>query len=513
MKKLVILDLTKDYSLSVSDAEVFQLSFGKIRLKNCKIVKRNFFSNKNFKIFINDINNLLFNFYKYLNIKNNYDLSCIEVFNQRNDKTQIFNKIYFLNEILKYYKIKKFNKIEIITDDYTFINSYKSIKIKNIKILDISKKKKNTYRVYFLNTLFFHIKALLVILLAKIYTKKQFKYKRIKEGCLSIFPLFYKNNKHKFYDKKKLLNFNFQLTDETHLGNSLSKNFKTLLKIRKIDYTLSVESFIKIPSFLLNFFQSLKKYKLIKKTNNYNFQIKNIEYSEPFRKLFFNSLLNLNKMNIYQSAFNVITDQYKLKKFHLYLFEYNFGYYLNNLIRKNSSKTVIIGYQHGIYSERLMWQNFSKKVNLNKYFPNYIVCKYVFSLNAYRNNFKNIAIKLSDTNKKIIKIKPKKIIENNYNVFTGLHDGYKIINELRNFNDSKIFRIFLHPKMKYKKFINITKNLKINSKKFKVKNGILLSSTSTLPYQLYLKKKYNIIVPRNIIPLNPNSLDSRIFKI
>jgi len=67
----------------------------------------------------------------------------------------------------------------------------------------------------------------------------------------------------------------------------------------------------------------------------------------------------------------------KINQFHYYLFEYNFGYYLCNLIKKNSPKTIISGYQHGIYSERLMWQNLSKKVNFENFFPNKINCKYI----------------------------------------------------------------------------------------------------------------------------------------
>jgi len=512
LKKLVILDLSKDYDLLIKDSQVFQLSFGKTEFKNCESIKKNFFSNKKFKIFVKDINSLLFNFHKYLN-KNNLDLTCLEIFNQRNDKTQIFNKIFFFNEILKYYKVNNFQEIEIITDDYTFLNSYKSIKVKNLKILDISKKQKKTFKTYFFSTLFFHIKSLLVILFAKIFIRKNLKYTKIEEGCLSIFPLFYKKKKHKFYKKKKILNFNFQLTDETHLGNSLFKNFKTLIKIRQMDYTLSVESFIKIPNFLLNFFQSLNRYELITKANKYKFKVKDIDCSDQFRGLFFNSLLNLNKLNIYQNAFNEIAKNYNLKKFHLYLFEYNFGYYLINLVRKNFLKTVIIGYQHGLYSERVMWQNLSNKINLKKYFPDFIVCKYAFSLNAYTNNFKHIAIKLLNSNKKIFRTKQKNNNGSKYNVYLGLHDNYHIMNELRNLDSKKIFKIFFHPKLKYKTLLNLKKNIKIGAQKFKKNHTTLLSSTSTMPYQFCSKKNYYIILPNNIIPLNPSSLDKKIIKI
>ena len=513
MKKIVILDLSKDIDLLVKDSEIFQISFGVTKLKKCKIIKKNFFSENNFKVFTKEINNLLFNFYKYLKInKSDQDYVCLEIFNQRNDKTQIYNKIYYLNQILKYIKRRDFQEIEIITDDCAFLNTYRSIKNKKIKITDLSIKTKFSYNKYFLKTLFFHIKALLVVCFAKLTNKNKFQNKIINDGCLSIFPLFYNKNKHKFYNNN-YLNFNFQLTDETHLGNSLFKNLKTVLNINKLNNTLSVESFVKIQNILLNFFQSLYRHKLIEKTNLYNFKIDTIDYSDQFRNLFFGSLLNLNKLNIYQSAFDKIFKKLTIKKFHLYLFEYNFGYYLSNLIRKKSPKTLIIGYQHGIYSERLMWQNFSKKINLDNHFPDLIICKYYFSLNAYKKNFKNIPIKLLFKEKVIAKYKKEFIRDSKYNVYLGLHDCYNIINELRNLNSEKKYILILHPKMKYRSILNISRNSKFKFNNFKSDQTILLSSTSTMPYQLYSKKKFNIIVPKNIVPLNPKSLDYKIFKI
>ena len=513
MKKIVILDLSKDIDLLVKDSEVFQLSSGITKLERCKIVRKKFYSEKNFQIFTKEINNLFINFYKNLKVgKSNQSYLCLEIFNQRNDKTQIYNKIYYLNQVLKYIKFRDFQKIEIVTDDSTFLNSYKSIKSKRIKIIDISTKTEFTYRKYFSKTLFFHIKALLVVSLAKLINKQKFQNKKKLEGCLSIFPLFYKENKHKFYNNN-FLNFNFQLTDETHLGNSLFKNLKTIFNINKINNTLSVESFVRIRNILFNFFQSLKGYKLIRKTNLYNFEINTINYSDQFRSLFFNSLLNLNKLNIYQSAFDQIFDRYTIKKFHLYLFEYNFGYFLSHMIKKKSPKTILIGYQHGIYSERLMWQNFSKKINLSNYYPDLIICKYFFSFDAYKNNFKNIPIKLLDKKKVIKELKKETIKVSQYNVYLGLHDCYNIINELRNLGNVIKFKLILHPKMKYKNILNIGKNFKFNFNSLKKKQATLVSSTSTMPYQLYSKEKYNIVAPKNIIPLNPKSLDHKILKI
>ena len=64
-----------------------------------------------------------------------------------------------------------------------------------------------------------------------------------------------------------------------------------------------------------------------------------------------------------------------------------------------------------------------------------------------------------------------------------------------------------------KKKLNIKNNIKFNYEKSTFKNKKkLLSSTSTMPYQLYSKEKFNIIVPKNIIPLNPKIFDKLIFK-
>ena len=92
---------------------------------------------------------------------------------------------------------------------------------------------------------------------------------------------------------------------------------------------------------------------------------------------------------------------------------------LCNLIKKNSPKTIISGYQHGIYSERLMWQNLSKKVNFENFFPNKINCKYRFSLEAYKKNFKKIKIYYKKSNNFSYKPKKNKSTSNQFIVYLG----------------------------------------------------------------------------------------------
>ena len=513
MKKIVILDLSKDIDLKIENSLIFEISYGSANLKNCKKINKNFFSDKKYKLYKKNINNLLVNFYKHINNNNfNNDISILELFNQRNDKNQLFNKIFNLIEILKFVRHKKINFIEIITDDLTFLNTYKSLKIKNLKVTNIKKEKiSKTFSNYFFKTIIFFVKTFIIVVLSKLFKNRNFNINKLNEGCLSIFPLFYKKRKHFFY-KKNLININFQITDETHLGNTLSDNIKSLFEVKRLNNTVSAESFIDISDISINFFSSLNNYRLIKIANKYSFKINNIDFSDQFRNLFFNSLLNYNKLKIYRHSLKKIFDYYNIKKFHFYLFEYNFGYYLSKLIREISPKTVLVGYQHGIYSERLMWQNFSEKINLKDYFPNEIVCKFSYSLEAYKKNFKNLKVYLDKNTKKEKKIKKIKFIKNQYNVYLGLHDCYNMINELRNFKKDKKFILNFHPKMKYENKLDLNQNIKIRKFKLSEKRKKILSSTSTIPYQLYPFEKFHIIVPKNIIPLNPKVFDKFIIK-
>ena len=90
----------------------------------------------------------MFDFYKHLKSKKfQKDLLLLELFNSRNDKNQMYNKLFYLLEIINYVKKNKIRNLEIITDDYSFYNTYKSIKLSKINITYL--KKKRIYRVYF----------------------------------------------------------------------------------------------------------------------------------------------------------------------------------------------------------------------------------------------------------------------------------------------------------------------------------------------------------------------------
>ena len=330
------------------------------------------------------------------------------------------------------------------------------------------------------------------------------------ESCLSIYPIFFKNKKNLFY-KKDYLNLNFQITDETHLNNSLFKNLRSISKIKSLKNTIQVETYITILDLIKNYIDSLRRYKFIKNVNDYNFNYDGLNVKDQFYYLFYKSFLNNNKIKIYNQALKKIVNKYKIKSFHYYLFEYSFGFYINNFFKKNFPEVELIGYQHGIYSERLMWQDFLKKIRHKKFFPDKIVCKYFQSLKSYKRNFKNI--KILFTKSKNIYNNMTNLKTNKYNVFLGLHDCYNSINGLRNLGGEKQYILNFHPKLRYDKKIKLPYNMKINFQNKKNKNLFkILSSTSTIPYQLFPNEKFFIFAPRNIIPLNPKAFDNFFLK-
>ena len=165
MKKFVIIDLSKDVDLTVNNAQIFQLSCGITKLKNSTLLNKKFFSEKKFKKFREKVNTLLFNFYNYLKTdKSKNDLLPLELFNSRNDKNQIYNKLFYLLEIIDYVKKKKIKNLEIITDDYSFYDTYKSIKLANVNIICLNKdRNSSSLFFYFKKTLFFHLKTFIFV--------------------------------------------------------------------------------------------------------------------------------------------------------------------------------------------------------------------------------------------------------------------------------------------------------------------------------------------------------------
>ena len=183
------------------------------------------------------------------------------------------------------------------------------------------------------------------------------------------------------------------------------------------------------------------------------------------------------------------------------MFEYCLGFYLIRLIKTNYKKIKIIGYQHGIFSDNLMWFDVVSKLNIKKYYlVNEIVAFNEICKKNYMEKFQN--------NKILYKIKPKKFSEivnfyknmknkiTKYLVFPGTHDikdfyyGAKKYLSLSETDVKFYFKI--HPKTKFffKSNSNIKLVKKFNKNKF---NNVIISPTSTLVYDFYFKKFYFLI--------------------
>ena len=61
------------------------------------------------------------------------------------------------------------------------------------------------------------------------------------------------------------------------------------------------------------------------------------------------------------------------------MFEYNFGFYLNQLVKKTNKDILRIGYQHGIFSSNLLWIELLKELKSKKYFQtkSFILVKFL----------------------------------------------------------------------------------------------------------------------------------------
>ena len=164
----------------------------------------------------------------------------------------------------------------------------------------------------------------------------------------------------------------------------------------------------------------------------------------------------------------------------------------------------IAGYQHGIFSDKLLWFELitknSKKLN---YLPHEIISTNKYSENDYKKIIKEKKIKYKISNKQT-SILSRDYIESNKQqykdhtlVLPGTHDAKQIYHQLKNYLDinkknKKIFFFKFHPKysvtQKSLKQLRVIKS--IQNKKFKT---VLNSSTSTLIYDFVkLKKKFMV---------------------
>ena len=136
VKKLLIIDLENNHSLKKNNYDVIHLSVGSVILEKCKIVKFSQVKNENHKSFkkkfYSTLEKYLFN--KDNKIDSNFLLET-EICNIRNDKNDLFDKIYCINSLKKI--IKNYDFVEVLFDNKNLTKTFNSLdksKI-NLKLL------------------------------------------------------------------------------------------------------------------------------------------------------------------------------------------------------------------------------------------------------------------------------------------------------------------------------------------------------------------------------------------
>ena len=487
-KKLVIVDLKSDLRIIYNDVIYIYLNNGKIEFKNSK---RLFFNSLRKKLYLklkkNFINKLIDKVNKSEKIINFFPE--FDFFNLRNDRDNNFDlvvNLLLLNQFKKKLKIKD----TVIITDNDLTRSFFSKNKKN-KVLYKGKNPNFDLGFYNLKILKFYLKSFFVVILSKLLKNNS---RVSEEACITHYPIFFKGNEEKFYYKKNSIKFNFLLGDETQLNLSFYDVFKILYKNRSKNI-INIESQISIFDIIKSYFKTLNNLRLMRKID-YDLILENYNFKKFYKKKIYSSFVNRSKLSIYNNAIKQTLELYNIKKVNLYLFEYNFGFYLIRKIKENFKNIKIVGFQHGVFYKNLLWLEVVSKINSSKnYHPHTI---YAFTNNIIKDyktfygnkNLKYILRekKLSDVSKKI-----KYNKSNNILILTGTHDVKDIVKAIlhkKKNNTNKQFNYFFkfHPKKK----IILAKDVQIKSieKLDKIKFGkVVISPTSTIIYDMIKLKK------------------------
>ena len=175
-KKLVILDLNKDIDLKIDESDIIQTSAGRAKIGDSNLINPNFYNKERFEIFKKKLFKKLSKNLQFVK-KNlsNYDPHELEIFNLRNDKYKIYDKIFIFSELTKYLSKRKnqYQTIELISDNNNYFKFYKSLKIKNLKISFFKHNEHRIGKIYFIQkSINFYLKTFILIIFSKILIKK-----------------------------------------------------------------------------------------------------------------------------------------------------------------------------------------------------------------------------------------------------------------------------------------------------------------------------------------------------
>ena len=506
-KNLIIINSSKKVDIDQKNVSYINIGDGIVNIRDSKKIILSKFRSTNYLKYKNLLINELSKKVKDAERKIPF-ISEFEIFNLRNDKNTNIDLILNILIIKEIIKKQKFKKITLITDNKLTKNLFKKNNSK-IKIIYLGSSF-GIPRMVLPSIIKFYFKALFVIIFSKFFHKIKLSSNKFNEACLSIYPIFF-NKKENFFDDEKKIKFNFLLTDETHLNSSFLDIIKAINEPKEKNL-IHIESIISITSFVKAFFKSILYYLLTLRIN-LTLKVNNVDLSSFYKDYIFISLINRLKLNIYDDCIIIALKKFNIKTFNLYLFEYNFGFFLINLIKKKSNNTKVIGYQHGIFSNQLLWLDLIlKNKNRYNYLPHEIKSFNLHSFYDYKEKINSKKIKFILLKKKRATLvdeyvkSEKKIYANKCLVLPGTHDANNIYNALKiKTSDKKNkFTFFLkfHPK---KKLISKdTNNIKIittiKNKKFA---NVLISATSTLVYDFIESKKnfmvYDIDYKHNLI--------------
>ena len=377
--ELLLIDLSKNYNRFESNKLYIYLNRGNINLENCKQIKLNHLNvirKKSYDIFLNFLKNSFFD-----KKENKPFYNELELANLRIDRYDFIDRIINLISIKKFIFKKKIKKIKIISDNTTTLNIFDNLSL-DIEKEDLSKKK-ISYNLNKIKIAKFYIKSFILLFFVKLM-KKSVILQKESEFFISIYPNYFSYGKNNFFEKEKNI-CNFLLTDETHLNASLIKLIKNI-KITKKKRILNLEQFINFRDVISLFIQNLISLKMHKDHFSNNTTIGGLNFKNEILNLYNASLINRAKLEIYSKAIPRFLDTCKIKKINLYLFEYNFGFFLARSIRSYSKKIKVVGYQHGIFSNQLTWFDLIKSSKLkNIYLPDYIFSTNKYSLKDYKS--------------------------------------------------------------------------------------------------------------------------------
>ena len=120
-----------------------------------------------------------------------------------------------------------------------------------------------------------------------------------------------------------------------------------------------------------------------------------INLSKFYNDSITSTLVNRLKLNIYNEGFIKALKKFKIKKFNLYLFEYSFGFFLINLIKKRINKIEIIAPNTNFFTIKNPNDLLIKNKNKNNYMPDKIVSFNRYSFKDYKQKINCQKIKFN----------------------------------------------------------------------------------------------------------------------